>query len=92
MASGRTFGLDSWRGSALVNLLAAGQSTSVAKANILKMFTTAEQTDVGASIDAIQTELTALAKVAVYSRYGDTNDKVAYAPSSPFQTGAVLPP
>lgn len=89
MASGRTFGINSWWASAWVNLLAAGVSTSTAKATILKSFTTAEQTDVGASMDAVQAHAVTLATVAVYSRYGNADDVFGYTPSSPYQTYAV---
>jgi hypothetical protein len=85
MAS-RDWGCDSWHASGLVNLLGAGTVWATAKATILKGFTTAQQTDVGNSLEAIKTQLVALAALAYDKRGGDTNDVIGYTMSSPYQT------
>ena len=82
----RAWGCDSWNGSGLVNLLGAGVVWATAKATILKSFTADQQTDVGASLEAVKTQLTNLAGLAYTARRGDTNDVIGYAMSSPYQT------
>jgi hypothetical protein len=85
MAS-RNWGCNSWYASGLVNLLGAGVVWATAKATILKSFTTDQQTDVGASLEDIKTDLTTLAGLAYNARGGSTDDVIGYVMSSPYQT------
>ena len=83
----RDWGCDSWNASGLVNLLGAGVVWATAKATILKSFTAEQQTDVGASLEAIKDNLVALAAESFDTRGADgTNNVIDYTMSSPYQT------
>ena len=81
-------GGNDWLLSTYVNLLAAGVSTSAAKAAILTMVpnTTDMQTDVGALIDAEQSNCVTLAGLAFTGRAPASGWN--YLTSSPMQTYA----
>lgn len=81
----RDFGPNDWILSGYVNLLAAGVSTSAAKATVLTWVPTAEQTDVAAVIDIVQAACVTLATSAYSAR---SASGWHYLTSSPMQTYA----